>query len=240
MNSKGIKALKDTSVCMKCLKEKATHFYRISYRGYGSAFDNENTHWQCCNECHDDKFDLWANETCDEIDCKKVWCEEYKYENDILDFIHSLPLESQELFFNTFSKEGYMSQQDWIDYKLKELPHKKCKKYGVYSHDEINAYEQRFPNCSEVFKEIYHDGSSSCMCFYGASGNSDGSCGINISSQCYMCDNYKPKDGDMKVINELEEYYKDEKARLVHMLNYAKTRLKELDKDVCTYMKRHN
>ena len=51
MNSKGIVALKDTSVCMKCLKKKATHTYRISGRGYGSIYDNFNSQFHLCDDC---------------------------------------------------------------------------------------------------------------------------------------------------------------------------------------------
>ena len=43
MNSKGIVALTDTDICMKCLKKKATHTYRIYGRGYGSSFDMSDT-----------------------------------------------------------------------------------------------------------------------------------------------------------------------------------------------------
>ena len=43
MNSKGIVAIKDETICMKCLKNKATHTYYITYRGYGSSFDDMDT-----------------------------------------------------------------------------------------------------------------------------------------------------------------------------------------------------
>lgn len=113
MNSKGIKPLSQ-DVCMCCLKNKATHKYYISGRGYGSGFDNDNTHWQCCDYCHKDEYDLWANEVPnnDEEDC---YFENYTYEDNIYNLINSLPLESRELFYNTFSSDSYLDAQDWID-----------------------------------------------------------------------------------------------------------------------------
>ena len=62
MNSKNIVALQDKTLCMVCLKEKASHKYKISCREYGSLFDEYNTHWQCCDNCHRDEYDIWANE----------------------------------------------------------------------------------------------------------------------------------------------------------------------------------
>ena len=57
MNSKGIVALKDTSVCMKCLKKKATHTYTIYGRGYGSSFDMSDTKFQCCDDCDKPEYE---------------------------------------------------------------------------------------------------------------------------------------------------------------------------------------
>ena len=132
MNSKNIVALQDKTLCMVCLKEKATHKYKISCRGYGSLFDEDDTHWQCCDNCHKDEYDIWSNEVCRIGIGEDEYYETYQHEDKILDFIHSLSLQSQELFFNSFSSDGYnMDAQDWIDYKLDELPHEKCKEYGL-------------------------------------------------------------------------------------------------------------
>ena len=95
MNSKNIVALEDKTLCMVCLKEKASHKYKISGREYGSLFDEDDTHWQCCDNCHKDEYDIWANE----LPKLDDYCEEYEYEDKISEFIHNLPLQSQELFF---------------------------------------------------------------------------------------------------------------------------------------------
>ena len=245
MNSKGIVALKNSKVCMKCLKNKATHTYRISNRGYGSSFDSFDTYFQLCDDCHDDKYDTWVNEYSSGYDEEGDFIrEEYKYEDEIIKFINSLPLESQELFHNRFAYGACanysMTAQDWIDFQLDELPHKKCKKYGFYSPQEKKAYFERFPNCKEVKLKIYKDGSSGCRCVYGAFGNKDGTAyDYCQTGECYMCTQYTPRNGDIEIINEVDEYYKNEKDRLVHMLKYAKTRLKELEKDVYKYMDNH-
>ena len=240
MNSKGIKALKDTGVCMKCLEKKATHIYTISGRGYGSSFDNFNTYFQLCDNCHDDKYIIWANEYSTGYDEDGDFIgEEYKYEGNIIEFIKSLPLESQELFKNRFANYE-MKPQDWIDFMLNELSHKKCKKYGYYSPQEKKAYFERFPNCNQVKLKIYKDGSGGCQCEYGVFGNKDGTAySYCLSNKCYMCTKYSPRNGDIKVIDEIDEYYKNEKDRLVHMIRYAKTRLKELEKDIVEYMDKH-
>ena len=44
---------------------------------------------------------------------------------------------------------------------------------------------------------------------------------------------------DVKVIDKVAEYYKNEKNRLIHMLQYASTRLRELENDVEKYIDRH-
>lgn len=131
MNSKNIVALTDTCLCMKCLKKKATHVYQIQNRGYGSIFDGTYTKFQVCDDCDIEDFQKWVDE-------KPIWnngYEVYKYENDIIEFIDSLPLESQELFYNRFDSDGYMDAQDWIDYELGELSEEKCADYGLAQGD---------------------------------------------------------------------------------------------------------
>ncbi len=239
MNSKGIAALKDEDICMKCLKNKSTHTYSICYRGYGSRFDGLDTRFQLCDECYDKKYKVWT----DEVSNDDGYGEEYEYEDDIQNFIKSLPLESQELFYNRFSSGyfayGQMNPQDWIDYELDELPHEKCKEYCMYSPQEIKAYEERFPNCKQVYLKKYSDGSACTECCNGARGGEDRCTDDDVSDKCYMCNEYEPTDGDMKIIDEVSEYYKNEKSRLIHMLQYASNRLVELENSVKDYMDKH-
>lgn len=237
MNSKGIVALTDHSVCMKCLSKKATHTYTIYGRGYGSIFDGTNTKLQLCDDCHKDEYETWFNEDCTYSD----YCEDYTYEDNIRELISSLPLEAQELFDNTFAS-GWtartMDSQDWIDYELGELPHDKCKEYCLYSPQEIKAYNDRFPTCANVFLKTYSDGSGGCRCSLGAYGNKDGSCGVNISSECYQCAWYTPRVDKMKKINEVDEFIKSETTRLKDMLEYATTRLEVLNQGYEQYIEK--
>lgn len=241
MNTKGIMALKDTNLCMKCLKKKATHTYTISGRGYGSIYDNFNSKFHLCDDCAKEEYRKWSDECC-EYD-KDNYVEEYKYEYDISDLIKSFPLEGQELFHNRFAYGACanynMKPQDWIDYQLNELPHRKCKQYGFYSPQEIAAYKERFPNCGCVVINKYKDGSQGSSCPYGAHGNKDGDVDLNIWNSCYMCSHYKPREDDIKVIDKVAEYYKNEKDRLIHMLQYASTRLRELEDSVEKYIDKH-
>lgn len=264
MNSKGIVAIKDTTnLCYKCLQKKdKVREIHIGSSGYGSCFDNMSTSLQLCDECYEEstkdkpiwnmeyvygqmhfgqytkKSDYPKEQIVDEyID------ERYVYDDEMSEYLHNLPLESRELVYNRNSygacADYNMKSQDWIDFELDELSHKKCKQYGLYSPQERAAYNERFPNCACVVINKYKDGSQGSSCPYRAHGDKDGNVGLNISSECYMCTHYKPREGDIKVIDKVAEYYKNEKDRLIHMLQYASTRLRELENDVEKYIDRH-
>lgn len=109
----------------------------------------------------------------------------------------------------------------------------------MYSPQERAAYKERFPNCECVKIKKYSDGSQGSSCPYGAFGDKDGNIGLNIAEECYMCTHYKPRQGDIKVIDEVAEYYQNEKDRLIHMIQYAGSRLGELEKDVKEYIDKH-
>ena len=242
MNSKGIIALTDTTVCMQCLKKKATHTYSIYGRGYGSDYDNFNSKFQLCDDCAKDEYKTWTDEECHwegEMFCGEV----YKYEGNISALLKSFPLEAKELFYNRFAtgaNADTMKPQDWIDFQVGELSYKKCKEYCLISPQEERAYKERFPNCACVTVKKYKDGSQGSKCPYGAFGDEIGNADSNTSCKCYMCSYYKPREGDINIIDETTEYYKNEKYRLIHMLQYASTRLRELEDSVEEYMKKHD
>lgn len=264
MNSKGIVALKDTkNLCYKCLKKKdKVREIHIGSSGYGSYFDNMSTSLQLCDECYTEStkdkpiwnmekvygqmhFDQYTKKS----DYKKEEIVEefidrrYRYDDEMSEYLHNLPLESRELVYNRNAygacSDFNMTPQDYIDFELDELPHKKCKQYGFYSPQERAAYNERFPNCACVVINKYKDGSQGSSCSHGAHGDKDGNIDLNIWGSCYMCPYYKPREGDIKVIDKVAEYYKNEKDRLIHMLQYASTRLRELENDVEKYIDRH-
>lgn len=245
MNSKNIKAIKNTdNLCYKCLKKKDNiHQIDIGSRGYGSYFDNFGTSLYLCDSCYNESTQeapIWNMQALNEND---IYDDSYLYDNEMYSYIDNLPLESRELVFNRNAYGSLvdcsMKPQDYIDYELDELPHKKCKQYGLYSPQEKAAYEERFPNCECVKIDKYKDGSQGSSCPYGAFGDRDGNVGLNMYDECYMCSHYKPRNGDIKVIDKVEEYYKNEKDRLIHMIQYAGSRLAELEKDVGEYMNKH-
>lgn len=129
MNSKGIIAVTDHTLCMKCLEKKATVVHKMINRGYGSCFDSLESKLQLCDDCDDDKYYKWFNQA----DTMEDFWENYKYEDEIKRLIDALPLESQELFWNTFDErhDWDMEQQDWIDNKLGELSKERCEHYGL-------------------------------------------------------------------------------------------------------------
>lgn len=245
MNSKGIVAIKDAkNLCYKCLKKKDNiHKINIGSRGYESHFDNMSTYLQLCDDCYKESQKdkpIWNMKS---LDDNNMYDDSYLYDNEMSKYLHNLPLESQELVFNSNSYGAcanyYMDSQDYIDFELDELPHKKCKQYGMYSPQEKAAYKERFPNCECVKINKYKDGSQSSSCPYGAHGDKNGDVGLNIWDRCYMCTHYKPREDDIEVIDKVAEYYKNEKDRLIHMIQYAGSRLGELEKSVENYMDIH-
>lgn len=245
MNSKGIVAIKDTkNLCYKCLKKKDNiHKISIGSRGYGSYFDDMSTYLQLCDDCYKESQKdkpIWNMKS---LDDNNMYDDSYLYDNEMSGYLHNLPLEGQELVFNRNSYGAYagynMDSQDYIDFELDELPHKKCKQYGMHSPQEKAAYKERFPNCECVKINKYKDGSQGSSCPYGVSGDKNGDIGLNIWNKCYMCTHYNPRKGDIEVIDKVAEYYKNEKDRLIHMIQYAGSRLGELEKSVEKYMDIH-
>lgn len=200
MNSKYIKAVEDEKLCMKCLKNKATHIYPISYRGYCSIYDMMDTKFQCCDECDKPEYEEWFFES----SIVDSYVKNYKYEDNIYELIKSLPLESQELFENRFNKTNdlFMEPQDWIDYDLDELPYEKCKEYGLYSLEEKTAYREKFSTCEQVVNVVYSDISKGSRCPFGASGDYDQKISINIGEECYGCKYYKKREVPIKTISD--------------------------------------
>lgn len=207
MNSKGIKAVEDEKLCMKCLKNKAIHIYPVSCRGYGSIYDMTDTRFQCCDECDRPEFGEWFFESPTVDD----YVENYKYEDNIYELIKNLPLESQELFENRLNTKDYpMEPQDWIDYELGELPKEKCEEYSLYSPEEKTAYREKFSTCEQVVNVVYNDDSKNSRCPFGAFGDYDQKVSINIWEECYDCKYYQKRENPIKTIkNEDFSDWKD-------------------------------
>lgn len=207
MNSKNIESIKDTEgICFKCLKkhnQQNIHKIHIPSAGYGSCFDNLSTELQLCDTCYketDPKW--WKFET-------MSFCESggmiFKFDDDIRDYLKSLPLPGQELVWNRFAYGAsvpiIMDSQDWIDFELGELSHEKCKEYGFYSTDEKKAYEERFPTCQWPMNKVYDD-SIGCWCSFGAYGDEDQQAREDISEECYSCKNYKKRETPIISVDE--------------------------------------
>lgn len=222
MNSKHILPIKNKNcTCMNCLKEfneNELHIIKINELGYGSAFDGLNTQIILCNNCfeksnqnYSDIWTLnvkkqWASECTYYKDVKKDFIinEEYEHESEILIYINSLPIQSQELIWNTFAT-GYladykMKPQDWIDYELNELPFEKCQEYALISPEEIKAYNEKFSTCEWVVNVEYSDGSNMSTCPYHAYGDKDQIPIKRYCPECYICENYKKRENEIKTI----------------------------------------
>lgn len=202
------KAIEDYSgLCFKCIQKKDVVTYRISGRGYGSWFDSFNTKLQLCSACKPEGIEEWFNEDSfnyEMLDDYRyeseeffkehgdwIYTENYKYEQNIYDFVDTLPLEGRELFkarCATGACAGYMFGQDWIDYKLGVLPEYKCKEYGYYAPYRLKVARERFELCNEPVNKIYGDGSKGCWCPWMAHGEYGQKAGPNTGDTCYDCE----------------------------------------------------
>lgn len=211
MNKK-VTPIKDyEKICFKCLKEKSKleKFY-LHRSNYGSSFDNCYTYLQICEDCKPKDIEKWFNEEPEIVD---GYCAKYKYEQNIIDFVNTFPIEGQELFWNRCAYGACadnMDSQDWIDMQLGILPDEKYKEYGMYSPSEIKAYEERFPTCEHPVNVVYSDDSKGCWCPFGASGEYGQQISPNISDECYGCEHYKKRETPIKEMDR-DTYDKYEK-----------------------------
>lgn len=155
----GLAIKKPERVCFNCLKRVRMYSDRLLNKieipalGYGGQFDGFSTKLILCNTCYKNTNPLWW-----ELEVvEDGYIENYKYEQDILNFINNLPIEGQELFWNRFGTQLlYMEPQDWIDYELGILPPDKQKKYGLHIIDTTNAKGTIDKENDEVIKFIYN------------------------------------------------------------------------------------
>jgi hypothetical protein len=195
------------NICFNCLKETAVHKIKIPALGWGSQFDNFSTRIHLCDNCYGSTNpDWWKLKI---IKGETDWDgKHYEYEDEILDFVEQMPLAGQELFYNRYANGGFVSfhmeAQDWIDYKLDLLPYEKCKEYGLYSPQEIQAYKERFPKCQHVFNVVYDDVSIGCWCPFGAYGEFTQKPSKDISEECYECKYFEERKTPIKWLLNLD------------------------------------
>lgn len=137
MTSRAIESDKIGHTCMKCGKEFDVPFFifKIGEMGYGSMFDSLETEIHLCEDCFEATPNIWSGDIVKSGDFEKM-----KDEEDILEFIESFPMNTQELFFNTLNKRNFflMQAQDWIDWQEGRLSKEKCQEYGFEYQEEID------------------------------------------------------------------------------------------------------
>jgi len=203
MNKKVSAIENHEGLCWKCLSsldKSEIHIIEIPELASGSAFDGEGTKIQLCNYCYkkskEDNPNIWNMEVKQIKQNGYFIGTEYLYETDMLDFIDKLPIQGQQFVWNEFANGSLsnpkykMEPQDWIDYNLGILSHEKCKEYGMYSFDEMMAYDEKFPTCQNVYNIIYDDGSKGSKCPYGSYGGYNQTTDNYICEECYGCKNY--------------------------------------------------
>ena len=207
-------------VCFNCLKETKVNKIQISSMGWGSGFDGWSTRINLCEDCMKATDPKWWGLKV--IEGKTDWDGiYYEYEKEIFEFVNRMPLAGKELFWNKYSTDNYqMESQDYIDYELGVLPHDKCKEYGMYSHQEIRAYEERFPTCQHPVNLIHKDDSKGCWCPFSAHGDYGQKCSSNMSDECYQCAYYLERTTPIK--DMLNEDFNDYKFYYIAKLNQEK------------------
>ena len=226
MNSKKITPLsiKDKCTCYKCLKkDEKLNAIHIPELEYPSNFNGLPMTLYLCDECYSNtNEDWWKLEELTLSSYDDFGYEytesKYKYDDEMFTYIKNLPVQIQEILFNRNSILNYkMDSQDWIDWKLGELPKEKCDEYGIVHQDVIETYKKRFSTCQYPVRKKYSDGSCGCYCFAGAYGELDQTPSINISKECYNCRYYKPRESDM--IEIMAEEWEEYKVWMLYNLN---------------------
>ena len=215
-------------LCWKCLQsfnKSKIHNIVIPSMGYGSSFDGWSTEINLCNDCYKesikDNTELWSLEENHDL-YGEGYGEEYKFEEEIFNYINSLPIQGKQFvcneFINGWNTNHTMNSQDWIDYKLDILPHDKCKEYGYYSPDEKKAYKERFPTCQYPVNIIYDDNSKGCKCPFGVHGKYGQKCNEQSYEGCYKCQYYKERTKSIIDVSddEYEGYVIDTKFMIRH------------------------
>lgn len=85
----------ENKICFKCLKEPDDlNIIKINSLGYGSYFDMLDAEIHLCDECKSKTNpEWWEFEV-----IKQGYCEEYRYEEEIIEYISQLPEEGIELY----------------------------------------------------------------------------------------------------------------------------------------------
>lgn len=132
---------------MNCLKEGKMNSLTFGPLDYQSSFDGVCLTLHLCDDCYE-KLNPPIKER--KVISTEEYREQYEHEDEMLKYFESLPLPGQELLYNRFGDTDAvkMAPQDWIDYKLKELSHEKCKRYILISPEEEKAYMEQFPICA--------------------------------------------------------------------------------------------
>ena len=225
MSKKVLAVENHEGLCWKCLislDKSNIHIIEIPELGCGSAFDGEGTKIQLCQCCYkkskENNPNIWNMEVKQIKQNGYFIGTEYLYEADMLEFIDKLPIQGQQFVLNEFANGSLsnpkykMEPQDWIDYELGILSHEKCKAYGVFSFDEIKAYEERFVNC-ECPVNVIEDDLERSLCPYGAHGGYNQTLDDRyMCEECYSCKNYRKRTSPIitMTMDEFKQKYEEQ------------------------------
>lgn len=114
------------AICVKCLKTlNNPKEIKIEPLGYGSLFDECGTSFCLCEDCYNEHKKWWNLEKEVEEELLEATGQtfyRYKFEDDIKDWLDTLPLRSQEIVYNTnwvdFNFDGAVEPEVWINNEL--------------------------------------------------------------------------------------------------------------------------
>lgn len=132
------------NLCWKCLKEyEQVVRIDINPLGYGSVFDSTQSFIQLCSDCLELTNPIWWEFEKTTIDMDGWYSEKYIYEDEILNFINSFPIESQELFFNSCDdRTQKIDPQLWIDMVIKDNNLQYSKKEDIVIIEALELYKK--------------------------------------------------------------------------------------------------
>lgn len=223
-------------LCWNCLKpSRMVRVITIPALGYGSLFDEFSTQVQLCEKCFEESNpEIWNKKVIQRKSPQGyVESEKYEYDEKMWTYIQQMPIQGRQFVLNEIGNlyERNMDPQDWIDYEMGILPHKKCEEYGLFSHDEISAYYHKFPRCEYPANRVFDDGSVGCWCPFGAYGSKDQQININLSVACYHCNKFQERSTPIKNIPDEEWDAFETYAKYDYYAN-KEEELRNLTKDI--------
>lgn len=145
-------------ICFRCLRTGPLEVFDLPELGVGSAFHGFSSELHLCPDC----LDLEKREWLKLAVMKSDTAFKYQYEEALLNWINSFPIEGRERFYNTYAygwRVRYQTSEAWIQ-EHQASAHGNCRNEDVMKQ------------CEESIWILYPDGTKRIDCPF----NSDRTC----------------------------------------------------------------